>query len=397
MTTTRSTHGSAAKARGGDGLRFGLMWPNSSSQSIMSGTVAEQNPDILDPDVHRQLAHVVEDIGLDYVFFADSYAYNGDASARVGHGEPRLFAPVWASLVIAETRHVGVVTTLHARYLPAVVIARLGANLDVLSGGRWGWNVVPGAKAGEAELFGLEPGMEHDRRYAVTTETVRAVKQLWAAGTGAVDFDGEHVRLRGALSGPSPVQRPGPVIFNPGVSPAGLALTSAECDFAFSALVEDMDKNRAAVQKLAAATAAAGRPADAVTLAASCSVVLGSSRAEAEEELAALEESVDLPAARRFADFFLQNSQTYQGLFEGAEYERLVRRIGASAGATVFVGTPADVAEQIRAASDHTGVRNFLIAPLRWAPTEVARLGGVLEHLRDAGAWKPPAERGWGW
>ena len=70
---------------------------------------------------------------------------------------------------------------MHARYLSPVVLARLGANLDVLSGGRWGWNIVPGSKGSEAKLFGITDQIEHDERYAVVAETLAAVRALWGA------------------------------------------------------------------------------------------------------------------------------------------------------------------------------------------------------------------------
>jgi hypothetical protein len=145
--TTGARGRTGGKARGGEGLRFGLMWPNTRSQSIMSKKVADESPDVLDPDVHRELAGVVEGPRLRLLRRLLRLQRRGQRPGRPRR--TRLYGPVWASLVIAATHNIGVVTTLHARYLAAVVIARLEANLDVMSRGRWGWNVVPGAKAGE--------------------------------------------------------------------------------------------------------------------------------------------------------------------------------------------------------------------------------------------------------
>lgn len=382
-------------AQPASGMRFGLMWPNTRSQSIMSAAIAESNPDPLDLRAHLALAAVCEEVGIDFAFFADSYAHNGDASAAVGHGEPRIYAPIWAAALLAATDRLKVVTTLHARYLPAAVIARIGANLDALGNGRWGWNVVPGAKPGEAGLFGLDGSMEHDRRYATTSETVRAVKEIWSACGAPVSFEGEYVQVEGRLAGPSPAVTP--PLFNPGVSPAGLALTAAECDFAFSAFVDDLDENRAAVDRLATAVEAAGRDPRAVRLTCSASIVLGADTADAKRRLADMEATVDLAAASGFANFFLSTSQTYQRLFDGWDREAVVRRIGAGAGATIFVGDPADVADQIIAASAATGVRDFLITPLRWRAEDVRPFGDMFAHLERAGVWTHPATRGPAW
>ncbi|MBO9524133.1 MAG: LLM class flavin-dependent oxidoreductase [Nocardioidaceae bacterium] len=382
--------------RSDDRMRFGLMWPNTRSQNVTSGVVAAQNPDVLSPQAHLDLARTCEDIGLDYVFFADSYTVNGPASVRVGHGEPRLFAPIWAAAVIGATRHLGVVTTLHTQYLAPALIARIGANLDVLSGGRWGWNVVPGSKPAEADLFGLPDRLDHDARYQVAAETVSAVKELWRNGLEPTSFHGEHVDVTGALCGPVPVQRPCPPLFNPGLSPSGLDLIAGECDFGFSAVVDDLAQVRASVDRLAAAATAAGRH-DGPELVGSIGIVLGESQAAAEEEHARLLGSVDLDAAAGFADFFLASSRTYQELFADDDREQLVRRIALGAGSTVLVGTAEHVAERLVEIERETGLRNFLLLPFLWSADQVGRYRSVLDHLEKRGAWTPPESRGWSW
>ncbi|MFI6299983.1 LLM class flavin-dependent oxidoreductase [Nonomuraea sp. NPDC050790] len=368
-----------------DGLmRFGIMWPNTPSQNVMSRTVAGRNPDVLDLDVHMELARTCERIGLDFAFFADSYTVNGPASIAAGHGEPRLYAPVWAAVVIAATRRLGVVTTLHTRYLPVPVIARLGANLDAMSKGRWGWNMVPGVKPAEVTLFGLDGELPHERRYEQARQALGAVKALWSAGALS-------------MAGPSPVQRPHPVIFNPGVSPAGLDLIAEECDFGFSAVVDDRAEVRGAVDRLAGRAAAAGRAEGEVALVGSIGVVLGGSAAEAEDRRAWFEAGVDLPAASGFAEFFMRGSQTYQKLFMGQDAETVARKIGFGVGNTVLAGTAEQVAEQFIELFRATGLRHFLLLPFLWAPQEVAAYGEIFGHLRKAGVWLPPEERGWSW
>ncbi|WP_157249283.1 LLM class flavin-dependent oxidoreductase [Nonomuraea typhae] len=373
------------KPRLNDGLmRFGIMWPNTPSQNVMSRVVADRNPDVLDLDVHMELARTCERIGLDFAFFADSYTVNGPAGVAAGHGEPRLYAPIWAVAVIAATRRLGVVTTLHTRYLPAPVIARLGANLDAMSKGRWGWNMVPGVKPAEVALFGLEGELAHERRYDQAGQTLGAVKALWSAGAAS-------------MAGPAPVQRPHPVIFNPGVSPAGLDLIATECDYGFSAVVDDQAEVRSAVGRLAERAATAGRPDGEVALVGSIGVVLGSSAAEAEDKRAWFEANVDLPAAAGFAEFFMRSSQTYQELFKGQDTETVARKIGFGVGNTVLGGTAEQVAEQFIELSRATGMRHFLLLPFLWAPPEIEAYGEIFGHLRKAGVWLPPSDRGWSW
>ncbi|MEU4173126.1 LLM class flavin-dependent oxidoreductase [Streptomyces sp. NPDC026665] len=378
-----------------DKMRFGLMWPNSPSPNVTSAAVAERNPDILDVNAHMELARTAEQIGVDFVFFADGYTNHGVDNARVGHGEPCISAPVWAPIVMAATEHIGVVTTMHARYLSPVVLARLGANLDVLSGGRWGWNIVPGAKGSEAELFGLGKNIEHDERYQVVAETLEAVRTLWRAGGQPIDFEGKYYQLKGVPRGPYPVQD-SPVIFNAGVSPAGQEFIAQSADFAFFAVVEDLSKVTATVRQLGERTAAHGRDPLEVNLAGSIGVVVGKSSAEATEKFEWIKDSLDMDAARGWARGFLAGSQTYQANFD-SELDEAARKIGIAAGSRVLVGSAEDIAEQLIEIHKVTGLRGFMLVNLLWAPSEVAQLAGVFPILERAGVWESPASRGWSW
>ncbi|NYE21545.1 LLM class flavin-dependent oxidoreductase [Microbacterium immunditiarum] len=384
------------KRRIDDQMRFGLMWPNTKSQNVTSGTVAAANPNPLDVGVHQALARTVERVGFDYAFFADTYAANAPANIAAGHGEPRIYAPLWAPVVMLATEHLGVVTTLHTRYLPAAVIARIGSNLDAISNGRWAWNAVPGVKAGESALFGGDD-VPDERRYDQARESIAAVKALWAAGVGEkVEFHGEFVDVAGTMAGPVPVQAM-PPIFNPGVSPAGIETIAGHCDFGFTAVVDDVEIVRAQVENVAAAAEAAGREPGAVQVAGSISIVLGDTEEEAQERYQWFLDAVDVEAGAGFAKFFLANSATYAKLLEGLPWDEQIRRIGVGAGSSVLVGTSETVAEQLAGIQRETGLKNFLLTPFLWAPEEIARLEGVFSALAERGVWTPPSERGWSW
>lgn len=397
MTSTAKSKQTLKVRRPDEKLRFGLMWPNSPAPNVTSRAVADRNPDVLDINSHMDLARTAEGIGVDFVFFADGYTHHGADNARVGHGEPCISAPIWAPVVMASTRHIGVVTTMHARYLSPVVLARFGANLDVLSGGRWGWNIVPGAKGSEAALFGLDDSVGHDERYAMAAETLDAVRALWRADGEPIDFHGAYHHLRGTPRGPYPLQQPSPLIFNAGVSPAGQEFIAEKCDFAFFAVVDDLEKVRGPVEQLAAKAEAYGRDPLEVNMAGSIGVVIGRTHAEAQEKYDWIRDSVDMPAARGWARGFLGGSQTYQSNFGGTEFDEAARKIGVAAGSQVLVGTAEEIAEQLLAVHRATGLRGFMLLTLLWAPDEVAMLGDVFPYLEKAGVWQPPATRGWSW
>ena len=381
-----------------DGMKFGIMWPNTPSQNITSRAVAASNPDVLDMHEHTAAAAAAEAAGFDFLFLADTYAANSPARIAAGHGEPRLYAPLMAAVLLAATEHIGVISTLHMRYLPPVVIARMGANLDAMSGGRWGWNAVPGAKAEEHALFGLEEETDYARRYQMAAESIRAVKTFWDAGIGeSIDFDGDLFSAHGALAGPRPVQRPYPPIFNPGVSPAAMDLIVAECDFGFTAITDDLAPVTAAVETLRAKAEAAGRDPRSLGIAGSIAVVLGDTEAAAQQKYREYLDAVDLEAAEGFASFFLQSSSTYQELFKDVPHDEVVRRIGAGAGSSVLVGTPEQVATRFAEISAATGVCHFLTLPFNWGAAEFTEMKTVFDVLESRGQWINPAKRSWSW
>lgn len=90
-------------------------------------------------------------------------------------------------------------------YRHPLVLAREAATLDLLSGGRLELGLGAGWATGDYRKLGIpyeRPGVRIDR----LVEAVGIVKRLLAGET--VDHEGTHYRLRGAVSGPLPVQRP---------------------------------------------------------------------------------------------------------------------------------------------------------------------------------------------
>lgn len=78
------------------------------------------------------------------------------------------------------TRRILLISTIHVLYGPLhpLHLAKWGATLDHISGGRWGINVVTGHREVEHRAFGTEQ-IEHDRRYELAAEFVDVLQRLW--------------------------------------------------------------------------------------------------------------------------------------------------------------------------------------------------------------------------
>lgn len=90
------------------------------------------------------------------------------------------------------------------------VVAKAGATLDAMSGGRFEWGVGAGWYLDEQRAYGYEqrtPGA----RVRVLREQVEAVLALWTQDEAT--YEGEFVRLDGARCDPKPVQSPHPPVW----------------------------------------------------------------------------------------------------------------------------------------------------------------------------------------
>jgi FMNH2-dependent dimethyl sulfone monooxygenase len=138
---------------------------------------------------------------------------------------------VLAVPLILATSHIGIVSTLHTTFLHPVVIARLGAHLDWVSGGRWGWNIVNGFREHEARLFGLD-GLAPDGGYELTQESVDIVRALWANPPAGISHNGKHFKVEGKIRRPVPDALP--LMVSAAASSSGRAFAAANCDYLFT-------------------------------------------------------------------------------------------------------------------------------------------------------------------
>lgn len=379
---------------GEDRMRLGLFWPSSKTMHWTSKAVADRNPDVLDLDVHVEIAKVIEGLGLDYAFLADRYSPYTPDSTRVGHQDPVVLAYLWGAAIAAHTEHIGIITTIHTSYLHPAHIARIGANLDVLSKGRWGMNIVTGFTANEQQLFGHEGLTDHTARYTLADETLSAVKELWRADED-IEFSGQSLAFKGHLSGPRPVQDPWPLLVNAGASPSGQDFAVRHCDYVFT-VGNDAAQVKELAETLDGQAAAVGRQGEVLPMIAIMPVIRDT-QAEAEDTLAWISENVDQDAARAFAVSLTGGIQTYTETYKDVDEAVLLDSIGNGAGLFRVVGTAEQVAEQMAALYAESTAGGMLLSFPFWHPSEIARLGPVLDVLERQGTWSHPKNFGWSW
>jgi len=182
-------------------------------------------------DYNKALTLKAEELGFDLVFGVANWSKKGGAGGqRTGEGLDSFIAT--ASLA-AVTKKILLISTLHVLYGPwhPLHLAKFGATLDHISGGRWGINVVTGHRASEHEMFGWNR-IEHDHRYELAEEFVEVLQRLWIE-TENLSYEGlSSWKLKDAYVTPRPLYGR-PILVNATGSDAGIAYAGRYSDIVF--------------------------------------------------------------------------------------------------------------------------------------------------------------------
>ncbi|TAK74168.1 MAG: LLM class flavin-dependent oxidoreductase, partial [Aquabacterium sp.] len=225
--------------------------------AILAGVGTTQNgwrhPDVpgdasIDINWYKAQAKKAEDAKFDLVFIVDSPYITPDSAP---HFLNRLEPLTLLSAVAGATSKIGLVATLTTSYNEPFNVARAFASLDLISGGRAGWNVVTTGLEGAAGNYGREAHFAHDLRYRRAKEHVAVVRGLWDSYEDdafprdkergifldrnkqhRLDHKGEFFSVTGPLN-ISRSKQGQPVIFQAGGSEEGrdLAATTADAIF----------------------------------------------------------------------------------------------------------------------------------------------------------------------
>lgn len=135
-----------------------------------------------------------------------------------------------ASTLAAETSTYRFMIAFQPGFLHPVQAARMTATLQRATGGRVVYNVISGG-GGPAQLWWGDK-VDHDDRYARTSEFLDVLKGVWSGEP--FDFDGRFYRVEGARL-PEPLARePFPEIFLSGSSRAAIEAAGRHADYYLS-------------------------------------------------------------------------------------------------------------------------------------------------------------------
>jgi alkanesulfonate monooxygenase SsuD/methylene tetrahydromethanopterin reductase-like flavin-dependent oxidoreductase (luciferase family) len=269
---------------------------------------------------------------------------------------------------------------------PPVVVAKLTATIDHISGGRFAINVVCG-HAGQA-LEGLvgAPELDHDDWYAYADEWIDVLERLWSEHQDTFDYEGTYFRLHGAGSYPKPLQQPRPPIMNAGNSDVGQRWAARHSDMMFtSAPTGDYDAVKAKVDHIRAIAAEYGRQ---VSVWMSSSVVCRPTEREAVDYLDYYTvEKGDWPGVaslNRQPDVLAR----LQALPESERKAEMRQLVAGSFNMQVLVGTADQIADRMRRLSE-AGVDGLNMTFVNYQDELRRVTTEVLPLLEQAGLRRP--------
>jgi FMNH2-dependent dimethyl sulfone monooxygenase len=372
---------------GSDSFQIGCFFPNGKTGAVFSDHLLDLNPE---PNAASllELARSCEGVGLDWVLIADGWVGLDRLSESMQHASPMLHAPTLGAVLASGTERIGIITTMHTDIHRPAHVARIGASLDAISNGRWGWNIVTD-QPNQAALFGQEP-LPHDKRYDVAGEFTDHVKSLWHSDD-PVDLRGEYFSTRGRLKTPHIVQRPHPRLVNAAASPAGMRFAARHCDMLLTSAptVEHAAQVRATMDDL---LMQAGREPHELDVVVTGKCLVRPSQAEAEDEWDRVVERLNLDVALDQLSTMYSGDAAMPAREADRELLDAARRVAEGAWFNDMIGSPRTIADRLLALRD-VGVAGIAMQFLLWNNDDVRQLSPVLELLQSAGARRSPDPR----
>ncbi|MFM9277436.1 LLM class flavin-dependent oxidoreductase [Paenibacillus jiagnxiensis] len=382
-------------------------------------------------ELYKQWVRKAEEGKFDLIFIADGLYIN---EKSIPHFLNRFEPLTILSALAAVSKNIGLVGTLSTTYSEPFTVARQFASLDMISGGRAGWNVVTSPLEGSALNYGGREHPEHDKRYEIATEYLEVTRGLWDSWEddafvrdkeSGVFFDpgklhtlnhqGKFFSVKGPLNIARSKQGQ-PVVFQAGSSEVGKNYASREADAVFTGH-ETLEEAAEFYRDVKARAAAFGRNPEQVLIFPGISPIIGSTPEEAERKyqeiagLVTIENALNYlgrffehhdfsqyPLDEPFPDIGDLGKNSFQSgtdkIKKNAREKGLTLRQVALQAATPrsgFIGTPEQVADQIQAWFEAEAADGFMIASA--VPTALEDfVNQVVPILQERGIYRTEYE-----
>ncbi|WP_087974933.1 LLM class flavin-dependent oxidoreductase [Oceanobacillus rekensis] len=265
-------------------------------------------------DHYISVTKKAEDAGFSFAFVADGLHIN---EKSMPHFLNRFEPLTLLSALATVTSKIGLVGTVSTTYSEPFNVARQLASLDIISGGRAGWNVVTSPLEGSASNFNKGNHPDHSLRYEMAEEYIEVAQGLWDSWeedafvrnreTGqffdknkvhTLDHEGRFFTAKGPLNIARSNQGQ-PVIFQAGASKTGRSFAAkyGEAIFADPVTLESAQEYYKDVKEQAVEH---GRDMDDVVILPAFTPIIGATTDEAEAKYQEIMNLVSVEDALNF-------------------------------------------------------------------------------------------------
>lgn len=288
------------------------------------------------------LARMLDAAGIDFMLPVARWIGYADAGDSNFQGRV-LETLTWAAGLLAATRRISVISTVHVMAFNPVVAAKQLATIDQIGHGRSGLNMVAGWNVPEMAALGLDLPDGHDVRYAYADEWFEIVRRLWSS-TDRFDFEGRFFKLKDVHADPLPFAGLPPVI-NAAGSKEGRDFAVKNAEFLFTPAI-NLKRSLDETAELKALARSEGKPIELLTFS---HVVCRPTTKEAEDYVQYFGfEQRDTKTLDRVMALQFAHAQSFP-----PDLLKIIRdRFAVGHGGYPLVGTPVQVADGICAIRD---------------------------------------------
>ena len=198
--------------------------------TVFQGTqVVDHSPPAVMPaggDLHAAtvgFAQRVEALGISHMLVAQRWWGSGEEIEASS-----LDCLAMTAYFAAQTSTLKLVTAVHPGFFQPTAVAKWGATLDRISGGRWAINVTSGWNLAEFDMYGID-ALTHDERYARSAEFIEVIRGAWRGEP--FSYEGNFYRANDLVLEPKPTQTL--EVYQGGQSAAAIDMAAQHSDWMF--------------------------------------------------------------------------------------------------------------------------------------------------------------------
>ncbi|GMA51256.1 monooxygenase [Alicyclobacillus contaminans] len=374
---------------------------------VGSSTSLWRHPDAI-PDasvnfeLYKKWVRKAEAGKMDLVFIADGlYITEKSLPHFLNRFEPITIL----SALAAVSQHIGLVGTVSTTYSEPFTVARQFGSLDMISGGRAGWNVVTSPLEGSALNYGRKAHPDHDLRYEIAEEFLEVTRGLWdsweddafvrdkASGVffhpakmHPLNHEGRFFSVKGPLNIARSKQGQ-PVIFQAGSSEVGRNFAAQQADAVFTGH-ERLEDAMAFYRDVKRRASEFGRNPDNVLIFPGIAPILGKTVEEAEQKYEQVANLVTIENALDYLGRFFEHHDfsqyaldepfpdigelgrnSFQGTTDWIKQQArekglTLRQVALQVATprTAFIGTPVQIADRMQLWFEAGAADGFMVS-----------------------------------